>query len=58
MLERAHSEERLAESEAQLSAFLENAPVAMHLNDERGRYLRVNPEFARALGRPGEELPG
>ncbi|RYY47115.1 MAG: GAF domain-containing protein [Sphingomonadales bacterium] len=58
VLERAHSEERLAESEAQLSAFLENAPVAMHLKDENGRYVRVNPEFASSLGRSREELQG
>jgi PAS domain S-box-containing protein len=58
VLERAHSEERLAENEAQLSAFLENAPVAMHLKDESGRYLRVNPEFARTIGRGQEELIG
>jgi PAS domain S-box-containing protein len=58
VLERAHSEERLAESEAQLSAFMENAPVAMHLKDGEGRYIRVNPEFAKALGRRPEELQG
>ncbi|OYY89451.1 MAG: hypothetical protein B7Y45_12165 [Sphingomonas sp. 28-66-16] len=58
VIESAHAEERLAENEARLSAFLENAPVAMHLKDENGRYLRVNPEFARALGRRPEELIG
>lgn len=58
VLERAHSEERLAESEAQLSAFLENAPVAMHLKNGEARYVRVNPEFAKALGRSPEELHG
>ena len=58
VLERAHSEERLAESEAQLSAFLENAPVAMHLKNGDGRYVRVNPEFAKALDRAPEDLHG
>jgi PAS domain S-box-containing protein len=58
VLERAHSEERLAESEAQLSAFLENAPVAMHLKNGDGRYVRVNPEFAKALDRAPETLHG
>jgi PAS domain S-box-containing protein len=58
VIERAHSEERLAENEARLSAFLENAPVSMHLKDENGRYLRVNPEFAKAMGRTQEELIG
>lgn len=58
VLESAHAEERLAENEALLSAFLENAPLSMHLRDERGRYLRVNPQFALALGRGQEELVG
>ncbi|SEJ77499.1 PAS domain S-box-containing protein [Sphingomonas sp. OV641] len=57
-LERARSEERLNESEAQLSAFMENAPVAMHLKDGEGRYIRVNPELARASGLPAEQLIG
>lgn len=58
VLERATSEERLAQSEAQLSAFLENAPVAMHLKDGDGRYVRVNPEFARGVGKTREEVQG
>jgi len=58
VLERAHSEEKLAESEAQLSAFLQNAPVAMHLKNGEGRYVRVNPEFAKTLGRAPEDLHG
>ncbi|MCC2980548.1 GAF domain-containing protein [Sphingomonas sp. IC4-52] len=57
-LERARSEEKLNESEAQLSAFMENAPVAMHLKDGEGRYIRVNPELARATGLPAEQLIG
>jgi len=58
VLERAHSEERLAESEAQLAAFLENAPIAMHIKDAEGRYIRLNPEFARAMGLSVEEMIG
>ncbi|GAA0317187.1 hypothetical protein GCM10009087_29470 [Sphingomonas oligophenolica] len=58
VLERARSEERLAESEAQLAAFLENAPVAMHLKDGEGRYIRVNPEFAKAFGRTPDDIHG
>lgn len=58
VLERARSEERLAASEAQLSAFMENAPVAMHLKDATGRYVRVNPQFARSLGRQRDEFQG
>ncbi|MEN2786211.1 GAF domain-containing protein [Sphingomonas qilianensis] len=58
VLERALSEERLAENEAQLAAFMINAPLAMHLKDAEGRYIRVNPEVARAIGRPLDELLG
>ncbi|WP_425230268.1 ATP-binding protein [Sphingomonas sp.] len=58
MLQRARFEERLAESEAQLAAFMEHAPVGMHLKDRDGRYLRVNPELAVAVGRPMDELVG
>ncbi|MET0240974.1 MAG: GAF domain-containing protein [Sphingobium sp.] len=56
ILERAQSEARLAESEAQLSVFMENAPLVMHLKDAEGRYMRINPEFARAMRRPVEDL--
>lgn len=58
VLERAQSEARLAESEAQLSAFMDHAPVAMNLRDRNGRYIRVNPEFGRAVGRGTEEITG
>jgi PAS domain S-box-containing protein len=58
VLERAHSEERLAESEAQLAAFLENAPIAMHIKDAEGRYIRLNPEFAQAMGLSLDEMIG
>lgn len=66
VLERARSEERMADSEALLTAFMENAPLGMHLKDANGRYLRMNRELARqidipvdtVLGRiPGEFLP-
>jgi len=58
VLARAQSEARLADSEAQLAAFMDNAPVAMHLTDADGRYVRINPEFAAAVRRSPEELPG
>ncbi len=58
ILERARSEERLAESEALLAAFMENAPFGMHLKDANGRYIRVNPEMGAALDRPVEEIVG
>ena len=58
VLERAQSEARLAEREAQLSAFLDNAPVAMTLRSASGRYVRVNAEFARSIGRSIDEVIG
>ena len=58
VLERGRSEALLAESEAQLSAFMDNAPVAMTLCDENGRYVRANPEFGRAIGRSLDQIIG
>jgi PAS domain S-box-containing protein len=57
-LERARVGERLAESEALLSTFMENAPIGMHLKDASGRYIRINPEQAVAAGVSVEELLG
>lgn len=50
LLERRRSEERLNESEALLAAFMDNAPIAMYLKDQAGRYVRVNREMAVVLG--------
>jgi len=58
VLEHARSEERLAESEALLAGFLENAPIAMHLKDSAGRFLRLNQETASILGTSVEEAIG
>lgn len=58
VLERAQSEARLAESEAQLSAFMDHAPVAMTLRDQDGHFIRANPEFGRSIGRPLDEVIG
>ncbi|WP_176473047.1 GAF domain-containing protein [Sphingomonas lenta] len=57
-LERARFEERMAESEALLATFMENAPIGMHLKDADGRYIRVNQELAHAIGRPREDILG
>lgn len=57
-LERARFEERMAESEALLATFMENAPIGMHLKDAEGRFLRVNQELALAIGRPREDILG
>ncbi len=58
ILDRAMSEERLAESEALLAGFLENAPIAMYLKDADGRYIRVNAEMGRVMGLPPEAAIG
>ena len=58
MLEKARAEARLRESEALLAAFMENAPLGMHLKDHGGRYVRVNPEFADAAGVPADAILG
>ena len=58
MLEKARAEARLRESEALLAAFMENAPLGMHLKDRDGRYVRVNPEFSDAAGVPADAIQG
>ncbi len=58
VLERAQSEARLAESEALLAGYMANAPIAMYLKDARGRFLRLNEEMARVVGRPIEDALG
>ena len=58
VVERARAEQRRAESEALLAAFMDNAPLGMHLKDAHGRYLRMNPELARQIGIPEEIVVG
>lgn len=58
VLERARSEERMADTEALLDAFMENAPLGMHLKDANGRYLRMNPELARQIAIPAADVVG
>jgi len=58
LLQRARSEERLAESEALLAAFMEHAPLGMSLKDADGRYLRLNPELSRQIGVPAGAAVG
>lgn len=58
VLERARAEERRADTEASLNAFMDNAPFGMHLQDAEGRYLRINPELARQVARPVDQLVG
>lgn len=47
--ERHVAQQRLAESEARLAAFLHHAPASMYLKDAEGRYLLANEEVARRL---------
>ena len=58
ILERARFEERLTESEALLAAFMDHAPVGMHLKDGEGRYLRINAELAIAIDLPDTDVIG
>lgn len=57
-LERAKAEAARRESDALLSAIMTHAPIGIYLKDEEGRYLIVNPEVARRLGRGPAELVG
>ena len=49
--ERSRMEEALRESEARLTALMDNAPLVVHLKDRAGRYLLANPESAKIFGR-------
>ncbi|HEX8553145.1 MAG TPA: ATP-binding protein [Sphingomonas sp.] len=57
-LTQVRADRQRRESEALLSAFMERAPLGMHVKDAGGRYLRINPELAYALGHPGEAILG
>lgn len=46
----------LARSEAELSAFMQNAPFVMHMQDAQGRYLKANGSYGNLLGKPVEQL--
>lgn len=48
----------LAASEARFAAFMRNAPVGMYVKDAEGRYVAVNPQMERVLGRPAAEVVG
>jgi PAS domain S-box-containing protein len=51
-------QQALQESEARLAAFMENAPVGMYLKDIEGRYVLLNPEMGKVLGRDVEDMLG
>ena len=56
--ERSRMEEALRESEARLTALMDNAPLVVHLKDRAGRYLLANPELAKIFGRDPELVMG
>lgn len=47
---------KLAETENQLAAIFATAPVGLSVIARDGRFLRVNDELCRILGRPAEEV--
>jgi diguanylate cyclase (GGDEF)-like protein/PAS domain S-box-containing protein len=49
---------QLADAEARFRSVFENAGIGMSITSLEGRYLRVNPAFARMVGRSVDELVG
>lgn len=47
---------KLADSESQLAAIFATAPVGLSVITPEGRFLRVNDELCRIVGRPAEAL--
>lgn len=56
--ERERAEAALRESEARLAGFMEHAPVGMYLKDLDGRYVMLNAEMEKVLGRPVAAMLG
>ena len=48
--DRRKSEDEVARSRVQLQAIIDNAGVAIGLNDPQGRFLSVNAKFGEFLG--------
>jgi diguanylate cyclase (GGDEF)-like protein/PAS domain S-box-containing protein len=48
----------LADAEARFRSVFENSGIGMTITSLEGRYLRVNPAFARMVGRSVDELVG
>ena len=49
---------QLADAEARFSSAFENSGMGMTITSLEGRYVRVNPAFARMVGRSVAELVG
>jgi len=56
--ERLKAEEALRESEERLQAILDNSPAIIFLKNTEGRYLYVNPQFARLTSLAPEQILG
>ena len=56
--ERKRMEDAVRESEARLSAIVDNAPNAISLKDRRWNYLMINRVFEEMLGATSEEVRG
>lgn len=56
--DKVRAEQALAQSEARFAAFVENAPVAMFLKDAEGRYVVLNAEACKVIGKPRDQIIG
>ena len=56
--DRKAAEAARLESEARLKAFLDHAPISVHIRDRDGRYVVANPQTARLFKRPLHEIIG
>jgi len=56
--ERRRAEEALRESEKRLQAILDNSPAIIFLKNTEGRYLYVNPQFAKLTPLTREQILG
>ncbi len=54
----ARTIDEMREAQDRLAAIFDNAAVGITLSDPEGHILRVNPAFARMLGRKEEEIVG
>ena len=57
-VQRARADAARRESEALLTSIMDHAPVGIYVKDLAGRYVLVNPEMSKLLGRPVDELIG
>ncbi len=49
-------ESRLRDTEARLSAFMNNSPSINYVRDASGTFIYANPEFRRVFGEPQKQL--